>query len=137
MAVFINELRGIRPVGQGCGNAVSLHADRDVVADFEMQVCGIHSEVGADCADFLAAFDGLAVLHEDFVQVAVEGVDVFDFPGGWIGDEKNAFTGSLPLDGLPLVFSSGVLPRGKTSFLNTRRSLSRRTDSCLSAAMSA
>ena len=54
------------------------HSDLDVVADFEMQVGGIHSKVVADRSNLLAAFDQFPILDHDLVEVAVERVAVFD-----------------------------------------------------------
>lgn len=82
--MFVDELSGICPVVQIGGHVAALHADGNVVPHFKMEVGGIHSEIGANCADLLPPLDDLAGLDHDLVEVAVEGVDVFDLAGGGI-----------------------------------------------------
>lgn len=82
--VFFDEFRGVRPVGEVGRYGVALHADGEVVTNFEMEVGGIHAEVAADGAELLAALEFLAYFDEHFVKVAVEGIHVFDFAAGGI-----------------------------------------------------
>lgn len=61
-----------------------MHANGEVVTDLEVEMAGIHAKVCSHGSDLVAAFNFLADLDLDFVKVAVERVDVFDFPVGGI-----------------------------------------------------
>lgn len=60
LAMFVDKIGGVGPVDHVGWDVVTQHTDVNVVANFEMQVCWIHSEISADGADLLATFDGLA-----------------------------------------------------------------------------
>src|SRR5690242_1309510 len=79
-AVFVDELRGIRPIVQVCGNTGALHAGLEVEPDFEMKMRGIMTVGSSDGADLLAAFDLLPFLHQDFIQMAVERINDAHLP---------------------------------------------------------
>ena len=54
------------------------------MAHFEMKMGWIHTSVRAYRSDLLAALDGLAILHENFIQVSVERIDEFNRAAGWV-----------------------------------------------------
>ena len=98
-AVLVDKVAGVSPIVEVDRYAISRHADGDVVAEFEMEMCWVHAKVRANTADLLSAFDSLADLHQDCVEVAVQGVAVFDFPVGGVavsvaGDDHISPSGS-------------------------------------------
>jgi len=98
-AVLVDEVAGVSPIVEVDRYAISRHADGDVVAEFEMEMGWVHAKVRANATDRLSAFDSLADLDKYLIEMAVQGIAVFNFPVGGVavsvaGDDHISPSGS-------------------------------------------
>lgn len=80
MSVRIDEICGRPIAAKIAGSLGMVHADGEILVHFEVEMGRVHAVVIAHRADLLSSPDLLPLMHENPVEVAVEGIGEMKLP---------------------------------------------------------